>query len=364
MSQADHSIDIPSCVADCLFENHSVVIPDFGAFITTYRPAQIEPVKGLIHPPSRSIEFVDRYESNSALLLEYIRRHYNMEQKEVTSLVRAYVESLHIALEKREILSFPNIGRLYKDFEDQYQFIQESTNYLEEAFGLPTIHFFPIQRSRDVKEKIAAIRKEIPQVPQTAVVQRPQAWRKYIPAMMAAATVLFAVALFVFQQGQAADEPNAIKMPVSETRINQKPAEAIQVPLEQPPTEDSESLVVEIPEEDQESAYQSETETTQAEKSEEPGEETTPDIIVDTEAPTIAPDQHYAIIIVGAFSKKEGAMERSEELFRLGYDVYTDKSGNLTRIGVQFPFDHGKEVREELRKLRKKYSTKAYVLKM
>ena len=52
------------------------------------------------------------------------------------------------------MVNIPGVGRLYKDFESNIQFIPDSTNFNKDSFGLPTIKFYPILRDKVSAESI------------------------------------------------------------------------------------------------------------------------------------------------------------------------------------------------------------------
>ena len=60
-------------------------------------------------------------------------------------------------IEKKEIVEFPKVGRIYKDYNKSLQFLPYDTNFNVDAFGLPTIEIHPFSRSESVKKETATI---------------------------------------------------------------------------------------------------------------------------------------------------------------------------------------------------------------
>ena len=59
------------------------------------------------------------------------------------------MKGVKAAIERREIVVFPKVGRLYKDYEQNLQFLADNTNFNVDSFGLPDVQFYPITQSSE-----------------------------------------------------------------------------------------------------------------------------------------------------------------------------------------------------------------------
>ena len=143
------SIDVPKSIARLLYDQPTVGIPGFGSLIATYRSASIDRVQGLLHPPAKNLRFEANESTSDEQLLRYLQQEYNISLEEARQVVAQFVGDIKRALDRREIFLIPEVGRIYKDYEQQYQFLQDSTNFNLDVFGLPTIQFYPILRSKE-----------------------------------------------------------------------------------------------------------------------------------------------------------------------------------------------------------------------
>ena len=142
------NIDIAACIRELLFEHEAVIVPGFGGFVASYKATVIDHVQGTLSPPAKKLQFNENLLVNDGLLLQQVMDHYKVDQETATKAIDQYVDKLLLALSKREIVEIPQVGRLYKDFEDQYKFLQDSKNYNADAFGLPTVQFYPVIRQK------------------------------------------------------------------------------------------------------------------------------------------------------------------------------------------------------------------------
>ena len=63
---------IDKYIKELLLENETVIIPGFGAFISTYKPAEINKENDTIKPPSKEISFNQNIRNNDGLLVGHV----------------------------------------------------------------------------------------------------------------------------------------------------------------------------------------------------------------------------------------------------------------------------------------------------
>lgn len=319
-------IDVGACIAELLYEQQAVTIPGLGAFVTAYKPANIDQVEGKIMPPSKQISFNRNLLIDDGLLVKCLREKFHLSYGEAMRSVEEFATNVKETIERREIVTFAGLGRLYKDYEQNYQFLPDGVNFNADAYGLPTMDYFPIARNAPEKNHSATTTKSLG-VPIGA---RPQNWVQknlLLVTTVAVLTVAGGVYLLLyFPKDQPQEQAVAPSVPTS--RYNVRPA------------------------------YNGET-----------AEETAADGIAndsdesDTERATLAPGQKYCIITIGKFGKQENVERLIKKIYEEGFEPYTEKSGKLTRVGVQMKYEKESEVQEALRTIRKKIEPNAAVLK-
>jgi hypothetical protein len=334
-------IDIKQHIGAVLYERDSLIIPNLGGFVSKYQPATIDHVQGLINPPSKKLQFNKNLIINDGVLIAYLQNTLGLSVKEAKKTIEDFVDRTCEMLNNREIVLFPGVGRLYKDYENNLQFLQDNTNYNTNAYGLPTLQFYPILRSRPATGHFAS---DLDQ-------GQPAAARSYnyrraanaiIPIVMIA--IITIGALIYANSNQSVGDTEVQPLPIAENRINQKPSTVEQMSILDGITQQFQEL----------------PSTTE-------GEEVINDKVLyeeptQTEGASLSPEFKECVIIIGAFSKKAGVEKRVGDIVELGYSVYQDKKGKLTRVGIQFAYQHDIEIREKLEAMRDHFDNRAWVL--
>ena len=141
-------IQLASDIKDILMEDGAVVLPGFGGFTSTYKPAVTDGVLGVVHPPSYNLTFDVNQQVNDGKLVDYIREKYHITSSASQETIDAFVANVQASFNKNEIVILPEIGRLYVDFAKKIQFLPESTNFNADTFGLSLLNFAPISRTK------------------------------------------------------------------------------------------------------------------------------------------------------------------------------------------------------------------------
>lgn len=141
-------MNVESYISELLFSNDCVIVPGFGGFVGNYAPAKIHPVNHTFYPPSKSILFNSKLQSDDGLLLHAISIGEGIAYEQARQRVEEFAHnSLHLLNEGKSLI-LDKIGKLRKDIDGRFLFDPDSTvNYLEDSFGLPTFVSPPIQRS-------------------------------------------------------------------------------------------------------------------------------------------------------------------------------------------------------------------------
>jgi hypothetical protein len=332
-------IDIASHISEMLYDHDTVIIPELGGIIAKYQPAVTDHVQGQIHPPSKKLTFNENLSINDGLLVEYIKQKNNISLKKSVDLVSLFVLQTKEKLNNKEIVILPQIGRLYKDYENNLRFLQDATNFNTNAFGLPTLQFYPVLRSQEPP----SIKKSKP----VRLVSDNRSFnikksftRKiasvFLPLFFGLVLTVIAIGIYKKQVNDKSVSLHIQKVPVNENRINKKPSM------------------------DNLSFFEGVSQNGQFENGIMTEPSYTPQI--DTESATILEPQKECVIIVGVFSQKAGVEKRVKDIYDFGYDAYQDKKGSLTRVGVQFGYEQESEIKNMLKIVREKFDRHAWIL--
>jgi hypothetical protein len=147
-------IDIAAHIEKLLFEHETLIIPTFGGFTSTRSPAAVDFVGGAVAPPSKTLAFNENLTIDDGILVHEISHACGISNDDARRLVIDFVENTKDALNQREIVTFPGVGRLYKNYAQKIQFLPDTTNFNTESYGLPPLQFSPVARARDVDDII------------------------------------------------------------------------------------------------------------------------------------------------------------------------------------------------------------------
>ncbi len=339
------NIDITPYIKELLFENNNLVIPGFGALTLSYSPSTIDHVQGLLNPPSKSINFDKNLVVNDGKLVNIIQEKHQVSTEEANQQIAKFVNIMKDQLDRREMVNIANVGRLYKDFENNVQFIPDSTNFNKEAFGLPTVNFYPILRNKVTAETIvpSGSSTSYKYTEKKSIFERFKEYSRensWLPIGLITA-LLLTIGIFglnklgLFENNSIADK-----------KVNESPAEAI--------ASQETSLAIDTPEDELEADNDAEDFAADEAMATADDED-----IVDTESSTLSPNQRIAVVSVGIFGNKSNAQKRIEQVYEYGYDAlpnkYTKKGKELTQIGIQFAFETESEFEETMKHIRKRF---------
>ncbi len=342
--------DIAQHFERLIYDHESLIIPGFGGLLTSYRAATIDHVQGLLHPPSRIVRFDKNLHVNDGMLVNYLRETVGITKKEAEETIAKFVEFANERLEKREILVLPGVGRLYKDYEGRLQFLQASTNFNQDAYGLSSVQFYPILRNKDT----AAREAPLPDSLQPGPVGRTKrkSWlsvpsaQSLIPLVAGFALIAAAVSfLFLRSDGPAALNRSII-MPVSEKRVNKKPT------YEEVTTM---SLI------DSRKSGQTTSSVTPTEVDETELEETP---VIDPEVIELGPSRRKGIVIIGSYKRQKSIQKMVDRIVAQGFDVYQQRIGNdgIVRVGAQFAYEDRADLNRKVKIIKENIEDRAWIL--
>ena len=120
-------------------EHETVIIPGFGAFVSSYKPAEIDKELGEIKPPSKTLSFNQKIRNNDGLLVQTIAEKEGISHFEALQKIESERENMLYQLDKGEKVALEKIGEIQYDDQHNIQFNPyEGENLLLDAFGLET----------------------------------------------------------------------------------------------------------------------------------------------------------------------------------------------------------------------------------
>jgi nucleoid DNA-binding protein/cell division septation protein DedD len=150
-------LNLSNFIYSLLLENDTVIIPGFGAFVSTYKPAVI--LENEIKPPSKEISFTQKIKNNDGMLAEIIARKAKISQSYAMKRIEKAHENMLYELDKGETVIIENIGTLVYNEKNEIQFNPfHDENLLLDSFGLETIS------KEDAIKKIEIVNVETPVV--------------------------------------------------------------------------------------------------------------------------------------------------------------------------------------------------------
>lgn len=125
-------------IHELLLSNETLIIPGLGAFISTYKPAEISGNE--IKPPSKEISFTALFKNNDGVLVTTVARRAKISQPNALKRIEKERENILYQLDKGEKVIFENVGVLFYNEKNEIQFTPFSEdNLLLHSFGLETI---------------------------------------------------------------------------------------------------------------------------------------------------------------------------------------------------------------------------------
>lgn len=330
-------IDPGAYIAELLYKNDTVSLPGFGSFIKAYKNADIDYVQGEIKPPSSALSFNNNLVMDDGLLAKFLKKKHGLPLPKAEQIVQDYINELKQKVENKEFITFPGLGRLYRDFEGNFKFLPESTNFNTETYGLPDLHFYPVAKTQTIPETTAPVNYSASE----KVSNRIADWfaKNLIVVLVAVGLVLFATVYIVFFKNKP--QPDPLISEVDSERINVSPSD----------TAGDYEVVDDYY--DDEDAPMADNSTPQPEESPE-----------ENDVPKLSPKEKTAVIIIGKFGKQSNVDRLVKKIYEAGYEPYTDKEGKLTVVGIQMIYEQDDEVHQTLSKVQNKFEPDAEILKM
>ena len=139
-------MNLDKYIEDLLYRNECIVIPGFGAFITSKNSANIN--EGIFTPPSKSVTFNEKIKKNDGVLATYIADVNNISFDEAMKLIKLNVSNFNNDIHNKKDIVLAKVGVMsFKDGVTEFN-SYNNINYLKESYGLSSVSSSPIKRNK------------------------------------------------------------------------------------------------------------------------------------------------------------------------------------------------------------------------
>jgi len=149
-------LDIAAYIKELILTNECVILPQFGGFISKYRPAKIDPGEKILAPPSKEIEFHSELKKDNGILVNYVARKNKTFNTRARRVVNDFVNEINARLDNGEKVIFEGIGTFIKDINnDEILFYSYSDeNYLIDSYGLMNLELNELGKSGNIEDSV------------------------------------------------------------------------------------------------------------------------------------------------------------------------------------------------------------------
>ena len=352
--------NVRSQIAPLLYQHDTVILPRVGAIESAYQSATIDYVQGTVFPPARSLSFNRNLLLDDGVLLQAVQEAYQTDYETARRLVESFSDELRQELARRRPVQLPAVGRLFADLSGTPQFIPEQTNFNPDAFGLPPVNFYPVLRDRPA----AAAGSSAPRAasgrprPVSRTQRVTERLGTVLPYLLAVAFVGIVSSVVLLNRADA-PAPGARAQTIA-NRVNQKPGTALDTYVL--PSEAAEDRAVSTP------VLVDDLPVTPAPPASPVAGAVTPLVEtpvdpLDTDRSTLAPGTRVDVAVIGAFGNADNVRKLVERIYAAGYEAYTEKSGRLTKVGIEFAYTDRDERFAFLQAIQDEFNPSAYLLR-
>ena len=162
-------MDIAAYIKELILTNECVILPQFGGFISKYRPAKIDPGGKILIPPSKEIEFHKELKKDNGLLVKYIAQKKKTFNTRARRLIEDFVNEINTKLDNGEKVIFEGLGTFVKDLKNNEIVFNSfrDENYLIDSYGLMNLELNELEKSGNLVD--SGIR-----IPQVKIINRKQ----------------------------------------------------------------------------------------------------------------------------------------------------------------------------------------------
>ncbi|MBK9076783.1 MAG: hypothetical protein IPL77_17760 [Flavobacteriales bacterium] len=109
-------------IHDLLYHHDCVIVPQFGGFLTHYRPARLDEARQVVHPPSKDLSFNRHLVRNDGLLADRLARRETIAFDDAGARIAGEVRGWREKMEREGRLEIGRVGTFFTDAEGNLQF--------------------------------------------------------------------------------------------------------------------------------------------------------------------------------------------------------------------------------------------------
>lgn len=163
-------MDFGKYIHELLLENDTVIIPGLGAFISEYKPAEINDESGEITPPSKSISFTTQIRNNDGLLVGHVAEKSRISHFDALKKIEKERENILYKLDSGEEFEIKEVGVLSSSDSGEIQFFETSEDNISlDSFGLEAASVVIEEPEVEEEQPVPAEANDVPEEPKPQV---------------------------------------------------------------------------------------------------------------------------------------------------------------------------------------------------
>ncbi len=352
-------------IKELLFLNGSVIVPSIGKLYTVKKMALLDAVRGQVEPPQADIFLDADTKINDGVLVDAIAHSESMFGLDAQKLVDAQTNIMRASLEKFELVTLDGFGRFYNDGMGKVHFLQDAINVNADSYGLPTLSFEPISRTEKVN-KNPAITTTLndSSKSQTSVTPEIATPFQYVndyntEPIISAVTTTWGIEKNKFNRVLLIAAIGCTLLAVLFVQIRKNREAKVMA--------DTTNITVDTISTSANNAYSGVDTLVHtaigngivAEKKSEEKKVGKP--MNEVKKVETTATNNTATIIIGAFGNEKNIAILESWINRKGYQLYTEKRGNLTVVGAEVSYNTKDELKKMVSSFKNKYGKEVFV---
>lgn len=238
-------------VEELLYRHQCVIIPDFGAFVSNRRAAELTQ-DNTFSPPQKELTFNSRLTYNDGLLAKHISEVEKISYEEAQEYIKTTANQWKEVLQNKQQLVFDNLGTFVQGTNGNIVFEPSNKeNYLTDSFGMSSFTAHQVNKEEEATATVQEASMENPIVsPEEAQAGKP---KRKLPVLVkyaavgvvALSAISYGVYMFLNQPSTETTtvvqaDPQVVQQKLEE-KIRNEQAAFLQNPIEV-----SEAVAVEV----------------------------------------------------------------------------------------------------------------------
>jgi len=205
------NVNVIPVIRELLLHNQEVVIPEFGSFLITQRPAQLNKVTRELSPPTTSIRFDKKLQSDDGKLTGALAQKLKLGNAAALKAIGIFIQESQTAIKEKGTVLLEGLGTLSLEKTGDIIFMAEE-ELLDriKLFELPKLNIPGKAPEPPVQKKVV--------IPEQAVnITAPKKKKWWIPA--AVLMVIIGLAAGIYFSGYYLKIKSALEAGISKTEV-------------------------------------------------------------------------------------------------------------------------------------------------